>query len=332
MAVRQLRRRGQLPRAPFQRRRERPSRLWRGRSPAFRSIESERSFFNARRTALFGTQSQLRERIGQLKKEIEGTEQQLRSARDQHAIAKAEYEALLPLREKGLVQKPRLTSLEREISRLDGSIGDATARIAQSQGKITETEVQIAQVQRERNSDVNKDLREAEAKLNELVERRTAAEDQLKRVDIRSPATGAVHELAVHTVGGVVQAGEMLMTIVPDPDDLVVEARVLPKDIDQIHENQPSRLRFTAFNQRTTPELQGKVVRRSANTTIDKTNGQPFYTIAVKPDPGQLDRLGGAHLIPGMTAETYITTDSRTAMSFLLKPLVDNWQRVFSAR
>lgn len=296
------------------------------------AIESERSFFLARRTAILGTQSQLKERIGQLEKEIEGTEQQLRAARDQIAIAKSEHEALMPLREKGLVQKPRITSLEREISRFDGAIGDAVARIAQSKGKIAETEVQIAQVQRDRLSDVNKDLREAEAKLNELTERKMAAEDQLKRVEIRAPAAGVVHELAIHTVGGVVQAGEPLMIIVPDPDDLVVEARIQPKDIDQVHENQPSRLRFTSFNQRTTPELQGKVVRRSANTSIDKLNGQPFYTVAVKPDPDQLVRLNGAHLLPGMIAEAYITTDSRTAMSFLLKPLIDNWQRVFSAR
>lgn len=296
------------------------------------AIDSERSFFRARRTALLGTQAQLRERIGQLEKEVEGTDQQLRSSRDQIAIARSEHEALLPLREKGLVQKPRITSLEREISRFDGAIGDAIARIAQSRGKITETEVQIGQVLRDRLADVSKDLREAEAKLNELTERRMGAEDQLKRVEIRSPATGIVHELAVHTVGGVVQPGELLMTIVPDPDDLVVEARIQPKDIDQVHENQPSRLRFTSFNQRTTPELHGKVVRRSANTTLDKINGQPFYTVAVKPDPGQLERLNGAHLLPGMMAEAFITTESRTAMSFLMKPLVDNWQRVFSTR
>lgn len=296
------------------------------------AVESERSFFLARRTALLGTQSQLRERIGQLQKEIEGTEQQVRSARQQFTIATSEYEILMPLREKGLVQKPRITSLEREIARFDGAIGDGVARIAQSQGKITETEVQIGQVQRDRLADVNKDLREAEAKLNELDERRMAAQDQLKRVDIRAPATGIVHELAVHTVGGVVQPGEMLMTIVPDPEALVVEARIQPRDIDQVHEDQPTRLRFTSFNQRTTPELYGKVIRRSANTTIDKTNGMPFYTVAVKPDPGQLDRLNGAHLLPGMLAETYITTDSRTAMSFLIKPMIDNWQKVFSAR
>lgn len=296
------------------------------------AIESETSLFLARRTALFGTQAQLRERVGQLQKEIEGTSQQLRSAKDQLSIAKAEYDMLMPLREKGLVQRPRITSLEREMSRFEGAIGDATARIAQSQGRITETEVQIAQVLRERLSEVNKELRESEAKLNELSERRTAAEDQLKRVEIRATATGVVHELTIHTIGGVVQPGETLMMIVPDPQSLVIEARVQPKDIDQVHENQPTRLRFTSFNQRTTPELKGTVIRRSANTTIDKVSGLPFYTVAVKPDPGQLERLNGAHMIPGMVLEAYITTDARTAMSFLLRPLVDNWHRVFSGR
>ncbi len=296
------------------------------------AMDSETSLFLARRTAILGTQAQLRERVGQLQKEIEGIEQQLRSAKDQLAIAKAEYDMLMPLREKGLVQRPRITSLEREMSRFEGAIGDATARIAQSQGKITETEVQISQVLRERLSEVNKELREAEAKLNELSERRLAAEDQLKRVEIRATATGVVHELSVHTVGGVIQPGEVLMTIVPDPQSLVIEARVQPKDIDQVHENQPSRLRFTSFNQRITPELQGKVIRRSANTTIDKVSGQPFYTVAVRPEPGQIERLNGSQMIPGMIVEAYITTDSRTAMSFLLRPLVDNWQRVFSGR
>lgn len=295
-------------------------------------IASETKLFNARRTAREGLKTQLRQRIQQSLKEIEGTELQLRATSEQLAIALEERQALEPLRLKGLVQKPRLTNLEREIARNEGIVGDAQSRIDSAKARIREVEVQIGQVDRERIAEANKDLREAEARVAELEERARAAEDILRRVEVRAPASGMVHELATHTIGGVVGPGEAIMLIVPDPESLVIEARVLPQDIDQVKVDQSARVRFTAFNQRLTPEVFGAVSRVSPNTSRDQQTGLTFYTVGVRLLAEEVRRLDGAQLLPGMIAETFIVTTPRTALSFLLKPITDNFIKVFSGR
>ena len=296
------------------------------------AVQSELRLFAARRRAREGMKAQLLERISQTEKELQSTQVQLRATMEQLAIASEERQALEPLRLKGLVQKPRLTSLDREISRSEGTIGDAKARIELSHAKIRETQVQIEQVDRDRIAETNKDMREAEAKIVELNERKTAAEDMLRRVDIKSPADGVVHELIIHTVGGVVNAGEPMMLIVPYPQVLVIETRVAPQDIDQVHLEQQARVRFTSFNQRLTPEMIGAVFRISPNTTRDQQTGATYYTVGVRLADDQKDKLNGALLVPGMMAETFITTASRTALSFLFKPITDNIIKVFSGR
>jgi HlyD family secretion protein len=296
------------------------------------AVDSETRLFNARRMAREGQKTQLGERVVQTEKELQGTTLQLRATSEQHAIAFEERQALEPLRLLGLVVKPRLTALDREISRNDGIIGDAKSRIEQGQAKIRETKSQIEQVDRDRMAEANKEMREAEAKLVELTERRKAAEDQLQRVDIRSPASGVVHEMNVHTVGGVVNPGEPLMLIVPDPQELVVEAKIVPQDIDQIHHKQLARIRFTSFNQRITPEVIGTVFRISPNTSKDPQTGATYFTVGLRLVEGQAEKLKGSTLAPGMLAETFITTTERTVLSFLLKPLSDNFIKVFPGR
>jgi HlyD family secretion protein len=296
------------------------------------AIASEISSFNSRRTARQGQKAQLLERITQTDHEIESVQQQRKSSMENLAIAKAELNRLQPLRDKGLVQWPRITALEREIARTEGAMGDADARIEQSKGKIRETRVQVGQVDRDRVAEAAKDLREAEAKIAEQNERRTAAEDQLRRVDIKSPATGVVHELSANTVGGTVNQGEAMMLIVPDTDQVVIEAKIQPQDIDQVHIQQSARLRFTSFSQNTTPELLGTVFRISPNTSKDPQTGLTFFTVGVRLVGGQVELLRGARLLPGMAAETYLVTDSRTAISFLLKPLLENFQKIFTGR
>ena len=153
---------------------------------------------------------------------------------------------------------------------MQGERGALVASIAQAKGKITETQLQILQIDQDLRSEVSKELAEIRAKTSELIEKRVAAEDQLKRIDIRAPQDGRVHQLAVHTVGGVISAGEAIMLIVPGGDVLTVEARIAPHDIDQIRVGQNAVLRFSAFNQRTTPEINGEVGRVSADITQDQ--------------------------------------------------------------
>ena len=177
-----------------------------------------------------------------------------------------------------------------------------------------------------------KELRDIQAKEAELNERRVAAEDQLKRVDIRAPLSGTVHQLAVHTVGGVISQSEPIMLVVPHSDALVLEARIAPQDIDQVKIDQAAFVRFSAFNQRTTPELVGSVSRVSADLSREQQTNQAFYVVRIALTESELQRLGKLKLVPGMPAEIYIKTDERTALSYLVKPLSDQIARAFRER
>ena len=183
------------------------------------------------------------------------------------------------------MQISRLTTLERDAARLSGERAQYIASRAQAKGKITETELQIIQVDKDMVSEVSKDLRETNDKIGEFVERKVTAEDQLRRIDIRAPQDGMVLQSTVHTVGGVITAGDAIMMIVPQADALSVEAKVNPQDIDKLQIGQKTLLRLSAFNQRTTPELNGLVTRVSADVTTDQRTGQSYYTIRVSMPP-----------------------------------------------
>jgi HlyD family secretion protein len=160
-----------------------------------------------------------------------------------------------------------------------------------------------------------------------LQERRTAAEDQLKRIDIRAPISGFVHQLNVHTVGGVISPSEAIMLVVPVSDSLIVEARVSPTDIDQIRLGQNTRIRFSAFNQRTTPEVTGKLYRVAGDLIRDPQSAQAYYAVGIKVSDDELSKLRGLKLVPGMPAEVYIKTGERSVASYLVRPLLDQMQR-----
>ncbi|TKW76553.1 MAG: HlyD family type I secretion periplasmic adaptor subunit, partial [Bradyrhizobium icense] len=236
------------------------------------------------------------------------------------------------LYEQRLIQISRLTVLERDAARLNGERGQYIAARAQSKGKITETELQIIQVDKDMVSEVSKDLRETTDKIGEFIERKVTAEDQLRRIDIRAPQDGMVLQSTVHTVGGVITAGDAIMMIVPQADDLSVEAKVNPQDIDKLQIGQKTVLRFSAFNQRTTPELEGKVTRVSADVTADQRTGQSYYTIRVSMRPDEIARLGEAKLVPGMPVEAFVQTGERTMLSYFMKPLSDQLMRTFRGK
>ena len=186
----------------------------------------------------------------------------------------------------------KLTELQREAARLDGEAGQLIAQTAEASGKISETELAIIQIDRDLASEVAKETREIDGKIGEFIERKVTAEDQLKRVDIRAPQDGMVFQSTVHTVGGVITAGDAIMLIVPDADQLSVESRVNPQDIDQIQIGQDALLRFSALNQRTTPEIFGKVTRIAADATTDQRTGQTYYTIRIGMPPSEIVKLG----------------------------------------
>jgi len=294
-----------------------------------KAIAGEERQFEIRRAAREGQKAQLRERMVQLRQEIGGYEAQITSKDKQIEWIGKELLGVNELWEKNLIPYTRVTSLEREKERLIGERGQLVASIAQSKGKIVETELQILQVDQDMRAEVGKDLADIRAKTAENVERKISAEDQLKRVDIRAPIDGFVHQLTVHTVGGVITAGDPIMLIVPQADTLQVEAKVPPQDIDQLRIGQGAVLRFVSFSQRTTPELAGTVIRISADVSEDTKTGTRFYTIRLDVPDTEVARLGKVKLVPGMPVEALIQTNPRTVMSYLVKPLQDQLMRAF---
>jgi HlyD family secretion protein len=292
-------------------------------------ILSETKLFEVRVNGRTGQKAQLRERITQLNEEIAGLSAQEKAKDQEIELVQKELTGVSDLYDKHLVQLSRLTTLQRDAARLSGERAQYIASRAQAKGKITETELQIIQVDKDVVSDVSKDLRETNDKIGEFVERKVTAEDQLRRVDIRAPQDGMVLQSSVHTVGGVITAGDAIMLIVPQADDLQVEAKVNPQDIDKLQVGQKTLLRLSAFNQRTTPELNGVVTRVSPDTTTDQRTGQSYYTIRVSMPAAEIARLGDVKLIPGMPVEAFVQTGDRTLLSYLIKPLNDQLMRAF---
>jgi HlyD family secretion protein len=293
------------------------------------ALGSERKLFELRRKARFGQKSQLQERIKQLQEQITGLTAQQDAKSKEMTIINQELQGVRDLWAKNLIQINRLTSLEREEARLQGEHGQLIAAAAEAKGKIVETELQILQVDQESTSDVAKELRETDSKIGEYVERKVTAEDQLKRTDLRAPQDGVVFQSTANTVGGVITAGDPVMLIVPEADNLLVEAKVEPKDIDQVQFGQPVVLRFSAFNMRTTPEVNGTVVRVAADTATDQRTGQSYYVVRISMTAEELAKLGDVKLTPGMPVEAFIQTGERTMLSYLVKPLRDQLKRTF---
>lgn len=296
------------------------------------TLDGENRLFASRTVLRNGQKAQLGQRIGQLDEEVKGLIGQERSLATQLTVARQELADLRGLEAKKLTIKPRITNLEREIARNEGQLGETVARRLSLKGKIAETHLQILQLDHDHVAETSKELREAESKINELQERRLAAEDQLKRVVVRAPITGVVHQLNVHTVGGVVTQTEPLMLIVPDSDRLILEVRIRPQDIDQVHVGQPARVRFTAFNQRTTPEVIGELYRIGGDLTKEQQTGMSFFTAGISIAEVEVRKLNGLRLLPGMPADAFITTGARTFASYILKPLTDQMNRSMRER
>jgi len=293
------------------------------------ALSSERKLFDLRRKARLGQKEQLRQRVAQLNEQITGLAAQQDAKTKETRLIEQELVGVRDLWQKNLVQLNRLTSLERDAAKIEGERGQLIAAAAEAKGKISETELQILQIDQDLSSDVAKELRETDSKIGEYVERKVTAEDQLKRVDIRAPQDGIVFQSTANTVGGVVTAGDQIMLVVPESDQLMVEVKVDPKDIDQVQFGQAVVLRFSAFNARTTPEINGTVSRIAADTSTDQRTGQTYYVARIAITPDEIARLGEVKLTPGMPVEAFIQTGARTMLSYLVKPLHDQLMRSF---
>jgi HlyD family secretion protein len=297
-----------------------------------RVMAGERRLFESRQKVAQGQKAQLKERIGQLRQEIEGLTSQRDAKSKELKLVREEFGRVDDMHKRGLLPVTRVLAMEREETRIAGEHGAFIAQIARTSGQIAETELSILAIDQTMRTDAQKELRETEARIAELSERRLAAEDQLKRIDIRSPLAGIVHDLSVHTVGGVIAPGEAMMQIVPTGEMLSVEVRIPPHDIDQLALGQKAMLRFTAFNQRTTPELSGALTHVAADLTREAQSGMTYYLARIKLSDEGLAKLAGVRLLPGMPVEAFIETGHRTALSYFLKPFSDQLARTFRER
>ncbi|MFC5069437.1 HlyD family type I secretion periplasmic adaptor subunit [Flaviflagellibacter deserti] len=290
-------------------------------------MNGEQRLFAARVDGRAGRVLQLKERAAQLREEIGGIEAQVAGKTKEIQLINEELKGTRSLWAKQLIPIQRVTAIEREAARLEGERGALVASIARSRAGIAETELQILQVDQDARTDIATDIRDAQAKIAELSERRVAAEETLRRLDVRSPQTGIVHELAVHTVGGVVQSGAVLMEIVPQQDRLRIDARLSPDQVDQVFASQKAIVNFSAFDRGTTPELVASVSMISPDLNRDEKTGQTFFMLHLDVGDDELTKLGALKLMPGMPAEIFIQTSSRTIISYLIKPLTDQMNR-----
>lgn len=292
-------------------------------------IAGEQALFDSRANALAGQKSQIKARAGQLAEQIEGLIAQKNSMEESAELVEKDFNSIQTLYKKKLVSLERVGTLHLELARLHGETGRLAAAIAETEGKISETKLQALQVDEDMRKDVNEELRELDGKVVELVERKTVAQDQLARIEIRAPQSGIVQELAVHTVGGVISPGETIMLIVPEQDKLVVDTMVSPASIDDVEPGQSVTIRFSAFDAATTPECKGTVQRVSADLIKDPQRQISYYVARATLDDQKSCLRGRRRLQPGMPAEVHILTGERNVWSYVLKPLSDQINRAF---
>ncbi|MGF9761190.1 HlyD family type I secretion periplasmic adaptor subunit [Microvirga sp. 0TCS3.31] len=298
--------------------------------PAVQKImSSERTLFTARRASRDAQKDQLKKRITQSRDEITGLKAQQNAKTREADLIVDELKGVRDLYQKNLVPITRLNALERDAASIEGQRGQLIAAVAQAESRIAETEFQIIQIDEQMRAEAMQELREIQGKVAEYTERKVAAEDQLKRIDIRAPSDGFVHQLNVHTIGGVISPAEPVMNIVPMNDKLELEAKVLPNEIDQVKLGQKATVKVHAANARMIPDLHGSVSRISADVSRDQQTGTTFYTIRVELPQEEIKKLENLHLIAGMQAEVFVEVNQRTPFEYFFKPMQEQIARAF---
>lgn len=288
----------------------------------------EQQLFDSTRRNRLSQRGQLELQVAQLREEVGGLGFQAAALEDELALAREERARLGELAQKGLVETTRLNAADRELARMLGSQGELLASTARANARISEVELQILAIDEIGYTEAQRELRSVEASIAELQDRLAAVDDRLARTQIRSPVDGTINELSVTTLGGVISPAERLMTIVPEDAKLKIEFNVAVSDIDQVELGQDVKLRFSAFNQRTTPEIEGLVSRVSAAATSDPDSGMSFYVMEAEVI-GDLSVLGERGLIPGMPVEVFVQTEQQVALAYFVKPFTDQITRAF---
>ena len=287
-------------------------------------LEGQKKIAHARALTREGMKAQMREKINQLEQQVRGVMSLHKARRQQLAYLEQEMKGLRTLRRKGLVSSSRLLAMARQESELTGEISEMEAQMVRLRDSISETRIAMMQIDRDFLEKTVTELRRVDTGIQDLLQQITATREKITRTKVRAPVSGLVHELQVHTIGGVVSPRQVIMQIVPSRDGLEFEVDVDPRFIDSIHPGQSVRLKFPTFDRHTTPEIMGKVSLISPTSVVSRQTGRAFYRVGISATKEELARLGGNVLLPGMPVEAFIQTAERTVLSYFLKPLTDS--------
>lgn len=295
-------------------------------------VVGQRRLFDVRRQVLIKQMEQMGERSKQLSMLIGGLDRQVSSRTKQIDVTHDEIAQLADLKQKGLLPLSRWTPLARQEASLDGELGQIEAQLASTRAQIAEVELKRIEAEDTYRREALNDLQAVDGELSQLVEKNEALQQKVGRLDVRAPVSGRIHELGVHTIGGVISPSDTLAYVVPSDEALVIDALVSPRDIDRVRNGLAARVRLTSFDRKTTPELNGRVQSISADHLVQQNNAPPTFKVRVTLDEGETKRLGIVDILPGMEAEVMMTGAPRTMLSFLSKPLTDQMTRAFRER
>ena len=300
---------------------------------ADQAADEQREIFNSRRLEETQQQQISQRRVKLLEAQIEGHQAEIASAETQLAIAERELGMVTVLYNRQLSTTSRLLGLRREVAQVNGTIGHIKAQLAGAEESIRETQLGLTQAEQKRRTQIVSDIRDVENRIFELEGQAQSAGTELDRLILRAPVSGHIVNSQVHTVGGVIRAGETIMEIVPERDDLLIEARIRPTDIEALAVGLSTTVKITAFKQRTTPPLEGRVTELSADVLNEPRTGEPYYLAQISVPARELEKLGpDRHMLPGMPAEVMINTGERTALAYLVQPILDSMHHAWRER
>jgi HlyD family secretion protein len=293
------------------------------------SVSGQEIVFESRRRSRHTARTQLSEQVSQLESLIGGLDAQ-RAAREQElSLIGEELQGVRDLFDRQLAPLTRVIALDRDRTRIEGERGKLTADIATARGHIAEKKIEMVRLDDDFHAEVVRELAELRNRINEMVERMVAAKDRMSRIEIRAPVSGRVHELSVFTVGGVIGAGEVTMLIVPEDDRLVVEAEIEPQNIDELRVGQAAVVRFSAFSDPNLKDAAGEIITISPDLVADHETGRAFYRVRLAVAAPAGPEGQELKLVPGMPVETFVATEDRTVLAYLIKPVKDQMRRVF---
>ena len=292
-------------------------------------MEGQRSLFEARADSIAREAEQLDRRKDQIASQIDGITSQSEAMTLQLGFIREELDAQRSLLDRGLAQAPRVLALQREEASLLGQMGEFTASVAELEGRATEIDLEILKLRTQTREEAITELRDLQFRQIELAEQLRAITERMSRLDVQAPVDGVVYDMQVFAERAVIRAADPVLYLVPQDRPLVIQTRVDPIHIDQVYPGQPVTLRLPTFDAQTTPELFGAIVRVSPDAFSDDATGQTYYQAEVLPGEGEVERLNGLVMLPGMPVEAYLRTDDRSPIAYLTRPLANYFNRAF---